>query len=334
MFFGNLFVYFQFQGKTHIDAGTRSMIFAVLISVAVIGVVFLATLKRTAAVSVAPARAEDEETVVRVVNSSSDPDTEAPAATDANSDDDGVMQAFRSAVRLFATKHMLLLSITFLYTGLELSFFSGVYSSSIGFTLAIGPAAKQMVGLSGICIGLGEVAGGILFGMLGSNRRIGRDAIAVLGMLLHLVAFALIYANLPDDAPFGDTEAVSWMRPPSVTIALACSTMLGFGDACFNTQIYSMLGGVFARQSAAAFAIFKFTQSMAAAASFVYSSHVGLTVQMVVLCGFGVAGTACFCVVEWAHRRAAEADAEAEAESTEDSSAKLNGGEPVRVVSK
>lgn len=43
--------------------------------------------------------------------------------------------------------------------GIELSFFSGVYSSSIGFTLQLGENAKQLVGLSGILIGLGEVLG-------------------------------------------------------------------------------------------------------------------------------------------------------------------------------
>lgn len=44
-------------------------------------------------------------------------------------------------------------------SGLELSFYSGVYSSSIGFTKNFGEIAKQLVGLSGIFIGVGEVLG-------------------------------------------------------------------------------------------------------------------------------------------------------------------------------
>lgn len=44
---------------------------------------------------------------------------------------------------------------------------------------------------------------------------------------------------------------------------------------------------------------------MAAAASFVYSSHIGLNVQLIILTIFGVLGTVCFCLIEWSHRRAA-----------------------------
>lgn len=46
----------------------------------------------------------------------------------------------------------------------------------------------------------------------------------------------------------------------SVSIALLCSFLLGLGDSCFNTQLYSILGHVYAEQSTPAFAIFKFIQ--------------------------------------------------------------------------
>lgn len=49
--------------------------------------------------------------------------------------------------------------LQYLISGLELSFLSGVYSPSIGFTKQMGENAKQLVGLSGIFIGLGEVIG-------------------------------------------------------------------------------------------------------------------------------------------------------------------------------
>lgn len=149
----------------------------------------------------------------------------------------------------------------FFVIGFELSFFSGVYSSSIGFTLAIGESAKQLVGLSGICIGIGEVFGGILFGLLGSKTvKYGRDPVVIMGLIIHLASFVLILLNLPDKSPFEDTNDIGFFNPPRAWVAILCSFLLGFGDACFNTQIYSMLGGSFAKNSAAAFALFKFTQ--------------------------------------------------------------------------
>lgn len=98
MFFGNLFVYFQFQGKTHIDEATRTLVFSVLIGVGVLGFIFL--------------------TALRPVH-----DTSVRHASDIETDDElettssAVVVAFRNSVNLFFTKEMLLLSLTFFYTG-------------------------------------------------------------------------------------------------------------------------------------------------------------------------------------------------------------------------
>lgn len=96
------------------------------------------------------------------------------------------------------------------HTGLELSFFSGVYSPSIGFTTQIGESAKQLVGLSGIFIGVGEVFGGVSFGLLGArtSNKLGRDPIVILGFVIHLIAFFLIFLNLPNAANLGDTNDI------------------------------------------------------------------------------------------------------------------------------
>lgn len=97
MFFGNLFVYFQFQGKTQIDHDTRQVIFAVLIGVAVIGVFFLAMLRRS-----------EEHLEIA---------TREDMEKQSHSRDNSIMGAFLNAINLFCTKNMLLLSVTFLYTG-------------------------------------------------------------------------------------------------------------------------------------------------------------------------------------------------------------------------
>ncbi|XP_050084205.1 UNC93-like protein MFSD11 [Anopheles aquasalis] len=278
MFFGNLLVFFTFQGKTHIDVETRTIVFSVLVAVGILGTVMLSCLRRPIA---------DQDAATELT---------APATP---------KQAFVDAIQLFKTKRMILLSITFVYTGLSLSFFSGVYGSSVGFTTAIGTSAKQLVGLNGVFIGIGEVVGGVAFGLLGTRitTRYGRDPVVIVGGVLHLISYFLVFINLPNVAPFGNTDEVSYINPPSAIVAMLCSLLLGFGDACFNTQCYSMLGGVFKNQPAEAFAIFKFTQSIAAAASFVYSSHFGLHVQLLILVVLTIIGTTTFCLVEFSVKK-------------------------------
>lgn len=142
-----------------------------------------------------------------------------------------------------------------------MTFISGVYGSSIGFTKLISKTPKEIVGLAGICIGLGEVLGGSAFGILASKTaRFGREPIVVIGYLLHMTACILTYLNLPANSSFGDTSDRSIFNPPQIWVALFCALIFGLGDACFNTQIYAVLGGVFVKESVAAFALFKFTQ--------------------------------------------------------------------------
>lgn len=44
-------------------------------------------------------------------------------------------------------------------SGLELTFYSGVYGTCIGATTQFGAAAKGLIGLSGILVGIGEIVG-------------------------------------------------------------------------------------------------------------------------------------------------------------------------------
>uniref|UniRef100_A0AAX7TVE9 Major facilitator superfamily domain containing 11 n=1 Tax=Astatotilapia calliptera TaxID=8154 RepID=A0AAX7TVE9_ASTCA len=184
--------------------------------------------------------------------------------------------------------------------GLELSFYSGVYGTCIGATAQFAEAAKGLIGISGIVVGIGEIVGGGLFGLLCKNSRFRRTSVVFLGMVAHFVAFYLIFLNIPDDAPIV-FETTSLKKPyltPSVSIALLCSFLLGLGDSCFNTQLYSILGHVYAEESTPAFAIFKFIQSVCAAAAFFYSGYIMLMWQLLLMVILGFTGTLCFFVVE------------------------------------
>lgn len=93
MFIGNLFVFFAFKNKETIDKSTRNVVIWTLSGVAFVGLVIMCLLPRPT-----KEKEDDEE------------DTAVEEVT-------GPVQALVSAGRLFVTRNMLLLSITFLYTG-------------------------------------------------------------------------------------------------------------------------------------------------------------------------------------------------------------------------
>ncbi|CAH0547995.1 unnamed protein product [Brassicogethes aeneus] len=301
MFVGNLFVFIKFKGQDKIDEASRTVVIWTLSGISVAGLVVVALLPR------APKTDQSEN------------DNELPM----EETHDGPVQTLKKAVNLFCTKNMLLLSVTFCYTGLSLGFFSGVYGSCLGFTKSFADR-KELVGLSGIFIGVGEVLGGATFGILGAKtNKWGRDPIVIGGFILHTVAYFLIFLNLPNSSPFGDTNEKAFITSIKA-VALFCSFLLGLGDACYNTQIYSILGGVYSKNSAAAFAIFKFTQSVAAAICFGYASAVALYGQLGVLLVLAILGTVSFVMVEWTIKREASKRSSNTSINSQDSSNSQN----------
>lgn len=155
MLLGNTFVSYALRDKYDFDESTRQFIYTVLIAVSVFGTLLFLFLR-------SPMR-PDGTVNERVETISS-------------------IQEIKNIVSLFLTKEMCLLNVTFFFTGwykncfqiyiiscfylfldnctgLHMSFYAGVYSSSIGFTRRMGSNSKQLVGLSGILIGVGEVLG-------------------------------------------------------------------------------------------------------------------------------------------------------------------------------
>ncbi|XP_009706781.1 PREDICTED: UNC93-like protein MFSD11 isoform X1 [Cariama cristata] len=209
--------------------------------------------------------------------------------------------AFKKSIKLSFTKEILLLSVTTAYTGLELTFFSGVYGTCIGAVNRFGSEEKSLIGLSGIFIGVGEILGGGIFGLLSKNNRFGRNPVVMLGIIVHFIAFYLIFFNMPNGAPIapmGGTDDIAYMIP-SKEVAIFCSFLLGLGDSCFNTQLLSILGFLYSEDSAPAFAIFKFVQSICAAVAYFYSNYFLLQWQLLIMVVVGFFGTITFFTVEW-----------------------------------
>ncbi|XP_020618413.1 UNC93-like protein MFSD11 [Orbicella faveolata] len=219
------------------------------------------------------------------------------------------LESFKIAVKIFFTKDMLLLSLCFAYTGIELTFFSGVYGTCVGNTKKF-EHSKRQIGLVGMFIGCGEIIGGLLFGIFGKrSNKFGRDPIVLFGAAVHWICFLLIFLNIPDNTPKTATTASAGsyhvFSEPNLQVAMLCGFLLGLGDSSFNTQIYSILGSLYGDDSAPAFALFKFVQSLTAAIAFFYSLKLVLKWQLLILVISSFFGTIGFFLVEWKVRRTA-----------------------------
>ncbi|KFW79940.1 UNC93-like protein MFSD11 [Phalacrocorax carbo] len=287
LFFGNLYIYFAWQGKTRISESDRRTVFIALTVISLVGTVLFFLIRKQE-----DTKAPGEE------------DSANEILADSSSAQNKMMRAvaaFKKSIKLSFTKEILLLSVTTAYTGLELTFFSGVYGTCIGAVNRFGSEEKSLIGLSGIFIGVGEILGGGIFGLLSKNNRFGRNPIVMLGIVIHFIAFYLIFFNMPNDAPIAPmegTDDVAYMIP-SKEVAIFCSFLLGLGDSCFNTQLLSILGFLYSEDSAPAFAIFKFVQSICAAVAYFYSNYLLLQWQLLIMVVVGFFGTITFFTVEW-----------------------------------
>ncbi|XP_061701495.1 UNC93-like protein MFSD11 isoform X1 [Syngnathoides biaculeatus] len=295
LLFGNAYIFLAWRGHERISDKDRQTVF---ISLTVIGLAgcFLFFLIRTPDAEV-PAHADRPDSPLLPSDSGDGPSWPPHSHICSQAVD-----AFVQACRMFATKEMALLSLSIAYTGVELTFYSGVYGTCVGATGGLGPDAKSLIGLSGICVGLGEIAGGAAFGVLNKRGggRVGRNPVVLLGLLAHYLAFYLIFVNIPDDAPLAPEEGtrLSAFIRPSVGVALLCSFLLGLGDSCFNTQLLSIIGVIFRDDSAPAFAVFKFIQSILAALAFFYSNFLLLRWQLLIMAALGFAGSLGFMAAE------------------------------------
>ncbi|XP_046677364.1 uncharacterized protein LOC124365428 [Homalodisca vitripennis] len=187
-----------------------------------------------------------------------------------------------------------------LAASLQEAFGDGIYSPSIGFTLAFGNYGKELVALSGLLMSIGGLIGGvcpIVFSTWIRRHRYARKSIVLIGCSGQLLAYLITFINLPDTAVFGDTDQLSLITP-SVTLAMTGSLLLTFGDSCLNTQIYSIIAELFRESSAEACAFYKLIKAVAIATSFYSCSHIGLHVQAAILSTMALVGVFFFFVAD------------------------------------
>ena len=292
MLFGNLFVYFTFAGSSEITNNLRLIVYGTLTAVGILGALLMLFLPR-------PLKESDEGTRTSENTASASASPAPPSEASVAAPKATPLESFLKSIELIKTKQMAILSITFFYTGIMQSFILGIYGTSIGNTKKFGSDSSKLVGISGILIGLGEITGGGLFGILPSiTNRYGREPIVLLGFICHFLSFASSYVNLPYNSSLESTDMKATIEP-NLPLALGTSFLLGLGDACFCTQIYSFISTNYKSSSSSAFSLFKFTQSIASALSFLYSNSIDLRYHVFILLGGLTAGVLSFWCVEW-----------------------------------
>ncbi|XP_050508939.1 UNC93-like protein MFSD11 [Diabrotica virgifera virgifera] len=263
MIVGNTIVMWGFSSGGEISKSTRTLVLTMLAGVGTVGLIVLVFL---------PNHKKDEK----------DKDINKTSA----------LETFLDAVKLFTTKNMLLLSVIFLYEGIATGFINGIYSSALGFTQNL-HNPKQLVGLSGIFVGIGEIFAGSMITIFDKKVvALGRNVMAVTACSVHSISFILIFINLPNNSPFANTTDAAIIESNTV-LAMFCSFLLGLGDCVFVNLIFSTLGTMYPENSASAFSIFQFFVGISSVINFVAAEHVGIYYQLITLFILGIVSILC-----------------------------------------
>lgn len=207
---GNLIGFFQFPDPDRITPAQAHLFYWILFGVAAGGVVVLCLLRKPV---------QD----LSASSYSSVNDSTASSASMAGKM--GPIEAAKATFKLLVTPKMLQLSVIIMYSGLVLTFWSTKYPTMIGGNLSPGPKLPRafkpsMIGLSGICVGAGEVIGGLSMGKLGD--RAGRSTVIIIGLALHTIALFLVEFNFLGG--YMEPKCVSSPRPAShPPVACSCS---------------------------------------------------------------------------------------------------------------
>eukprot|EP00794_Sanderia_malayensis_P009173 gene9173-10146_t len=293
LLFGNMFVYFYFKGTIDISLTEARTVFIVLGVCCLAGTFCFLLLRKpphehTEDIPEETSRTpgiyqsvstEDEELTVNMNKKKLEQFGSSPPPSP--------YEAFKKSFQLLTNHDMMLLSVTIAYTGN-----TGLLADN-----------KREIGLVGMLIGIGEITGGLAFGIFGKRvNKYGRDPIILFGYIVHMVTFFLIFINIPDKAPMGSTLEDTFIHNNVYVIGLS-AFLLGLGDSSFNTQLYSILGSLFSEDSSSAFALFKCVQSVAAAIGFAYANSTPLKWQLLVLVITAFFGTISFFSVEKKYRQ-------------------------------
>ncbi|EGC33987.1 hypothetical protein DICPUDRAFT_92306 [Dictyostelium purpureum] len=169
-----------------------------------------------------------------------------------------------ATIILIKDRPIQLLVPALLYSGISQSFFFGVFPSLSG---------ANWLGYIMAVFGACDAIGSVLIGKL--SDIIGRKILVFICTLFCIAGSILAY--------FVNTRLDN--QPGYYFI---CAALLGFADAGFNTQLYSLIGAIYPQKGEAAAGFFKFVQSTATAIAFGYGPYAILLDHICIINGLVV----------------------------------------------
>uniref|UniRef100_A0A914M8I0 UNC93-like protein MFSD11 n=1 Tax=Meloidogyne incognita TaxID=6306 RepID=A0A914M8I0_MELIC len=200
-----------------------------------------------------------------------------------------ILTEINSIFKIAKTPKMLALAVVFANTGILLSFWSRSPRD-------LRKVQKILIAFNGIVKGAGQPFLSLIFERLQLDK-IKKSRIIFVGVLIQFLAILLCFVNLPNESPLNQTTNEAIIKP-RVWIALICGFLLSFCDACWSTQIFSFLIINYPTQSAQAFALLKFYQSLLTSLLFFFSGYMSLHWHLFILLISGTLGYWAFAVAE------------------------------------
>lgn len=133
------------------------------------------------------------------------------------------LTALKRCFNLLKTKKMFFLAVASFYTGIEQSFFGGIYPTSVAFTKDFGIDSVKLIGLYGMFCGFGAIIGSLVFGLfcrLFDFFQKNRFLIYFIGFSGQVIASVLIFLNHPNRSPIEETEGYGIIKPQLVFIQI------------------------------------------------------------------------------------------------------------------
>ncbi len=284
---GNVYWYYQFgDSGDDIDSATRDTFVTVLLAVSIAGIAVYCLLLP---MPWANEQNNDESTDNKTQKKPISP-----------------IEMLKKSLNLLATREMALLSVFFLYDGLAVTFWSGVYGPTLSFTNNFDMDGHSLAGLHGIMVYAGCMLGGGSLAILGQvGYKLRRYPVVLLATILNFVAYALILLYVPKDAPLGETELdeVAILDPGNTALALTASVLMGVSTGLMETQILALLGAAYPDEASHAFAVQKVVYHGAKCVSFGYVGFIDLYWQLGILVALGTLGTLTFTKVDFDARK-------------------------------